>query len=50
MHIIVIGNPVDGLEFIGPFANETDATNHANTDGNMPDEWWIAPLEPAEIA
>jgi hypothetical protein len=45
LHIIVIGNPVDGFNFIGPFTTAQDAVRHANEDGNIDAEWWIAPLE-----
>lgn len=49
LHIIIIGNPVDGLEFIGPFKTADDATRHASTDGNIDNcEWWIAPLAAAD--
>lgn len=44
-HIIMIGNPVDGFNFIGPFENATAAAEHGNTDGDIDAEWWIAPLE-----
>ncbi len=43
-HIIVTGNPVDGLEFYGPFPTANDATEFANTDVHLPEEWWVAPL------
>jgi hypothetical protein len=43
-YIIVIGNPVEGFEFYGPFRNEADAAKHANSDPHLPDEWWAAPL------
>lgn len=40
--IIVKGNPVDGLYFIGPFDTHDEAVEHAeNGDG----DWWIADLD-----
>jgi hypothetical protein len=45
MHIIIIGNPVDGFEYIGPFKTGEDAVAWANQDANIDGEWWIAPLE-----
>jgi hypothetical protein len=48
LHIIVTGNPVDGLEFYGPFKTHDDAVEFANTDPHMPDEWWIAKLHGKE--
>ena len=46
MAIIVIGNPIDGLSFVGPFPSTMEAIEFANTDPHMHDhEWWVAPLE-----
>jgi hypothetical protein len=42
--VIVTGNPIDGLQFYGPFDTLQDAIAFANTDPHMPDEWWTAPL------
>jgi hypothetical protein len=49
-YIIVAGNPVDGLEFIGPFDTFDDAQNAINTDALLPDyfDWWIAKIEEYE--
>jgi hypothetical protein len=44
--IIVAGNPVDGLQFYGPYDSAMVAATTGNKDGNMPEEWWIAPLHP----
>lgn len=50
-HIIVYGNPVDGLQFIGPFKTAYDAACHGNRDAHLSDaEWWIAPLEAADAS
>jgi hypothetical protein len=47
--IIVIGNPINGLEFIGPFESTVEAVNYANDDGNIDDhEWWVVQLETPE--
>lgn len=44
-HVIVHGNPVDGLSFIGPFPTGSDAMEWG--DKHLQDEdWWIAPIEP----
>lgn len=47
MHIVITGNPVDGLFFYGPFATADEATEWAEVqqDGM---EWWIAPLASQE--
>ena len=44
MHIIVHGNPIDGINIVGPFATHEDACTHAEDRMNEP-EWWIVPLE-----
>lgn len=47
-HIIVMGNPVDGFEFIGPFPNAATAAEYGNTDPYTDEgDWWIAPLHAA---
>lgn len=43
-HIIITGNPVDGLSFIGPFKSSNLAAEHGNLDPHL-EEWWIAPLQ-----
>jgi hypothetical protein len=44
LHIIVRGDPINGLSFIGPFKTGDDAMNWA--DAHIDDtDWWIAPLE-----
>lgn len=44
-HIIVRGNPVDGLSFIGPFLTGGDAMEWGAA--HLHDEdWWVAPIEP----
>lgn len=40
-HIVVIGNPVDGYSFYGPFEDSEDACEFA--EANL-DEWWLADL------
>ena len=47
-HVIVTGNPVDGLNFIGPFPNSASAIESADNDGRLDADWWIAPLERPE--
>ena len=41
MKIIVHGNPVDGVQFIGPFNSDDDIPERYT---EPLDEWWIAPL------
>lgn len=42
-HILVVGNPVDGLQFIGPFGDAEDAFHFA--DRMNLSEWWCSSLE-----
>ncbi len=41
LHVVVSGNPVDGLEFSGPFESREAAIAHGE---NMQPDWWVAPL------
>lgn len=43
-YLVVYGNPVDGLRFVGPFGTHEEACEYADVD-NPSDEWWIAELE-----
>lgn len=44
LHIIVRGDPINGLSFFGPFKTGDDATDFA--DQHIDDtDWWIARLE-----
>lgn len=43
--IIIYGNPVDGLSFIGPFDCLSDAAAAGNIDPNIEGDWWISELE-----
>lgn len=40
--IVIMGNPVDGFTFTGPFTDTDDATDWVDTYG---DDWWTAPLD-----
>lgn len=40
--ILVIGNPIDGLGFEGPFDSEHAATDYA--EERLRVEWWVAGL------
>ena len=44
-YVLVTGNPVDGLEFYGPFPDAESA--HDWAAGVLKNaEWWIAPMSP----
>jgi len=43
MWIIIVGNPMDGIGFYGPFVDTDTATTWADDQlGNM--DWWVAPI------
>jgi hypothetical protein len=42
-HIVVLGNPIDGLSFYGPFPTRQAAEAWAEMQ-NYEIEWWVAPL------
>lgn len=43
MHILVIGNPVEGFRFEGLFTNEATAAEYGEL-AYPGTEWWVAPL------
>jgi hypothetical protein len=45
MNIIVMGNPVEGLTFVGPFDDPNEAGDYA-ADEYRNEEWWIAYVHP----
>ena len=47
MHIVAVGNPIDGLRFYGPFATSDEAIEWAEKNFAHT-EWWVAPLEAQE--
>lgn len=48
--IIVTGNPVDGLEFFGPFKDEDEAIDVAERWSSHEREYWLTTLQPPEAA
>jgi hypothetical protein len=44
--IVVIGNPVGGFRFVGPFETNDEAIDFGNDIGEG--DWWIADLEAPE--
>lgn len=47
-HIIVVGNPVEGYEFYGPFESPEDAIRYADNNLDYGDHWEIAKLKAPE--
>lgn len=47
MWIIIAGNPVDGLNFIGPFQTSEEAHEYADWDQYLKNQdWWVVDLIP----
>lgn len=49
-YIIVRGNPVDGLSFIGPFDTASEAIEGAQGLDAITDDWWITELNAPSAA
>ena len=48
LHVVITGNPIDGLRIIGVFNNAPQAVDWASEDLVTPDPWWVAPMESPE--
>lgn len=46
IHIVMVGNPVDGFRFFGPFKTWEHANDFAAQ--GIDSEWWIVKLEAPE--
>lgn len=46
MHVVLVGNPVDGFQVVGPFKTAEDAVFWA--EDTLDGEWCTAPLEAQE--
>ena len=47
-HIIIVGNPVEGYEFYGPFESPNDAIKFHDEELGYTDHWKIAKLNAPE--
>lgn len=45
MNILITGNPVDGLQFKGPYP---DASTAVDAGDDVDGEWWVGHLEPTD--
>jgi hypothetical protein len=43
MLLVIIGNPADGFEYIGPFTDHETASEYA--DSRDDSDWWVVPLK-----
>ena len=48
LYILVIGNPVDGFGYIGPFEDSEDAVSYADKHLDDRSDWWISSMEKPE--
>ena len=46
LHVVIFGNPIDGMSIIGPFNHAPEAVDWA--DENADGTWWVAPLHHQE--
>lgn len=45
LHVVIIGNPIDGFSIIGPFDHAPEAIDWAERRAVTADSWWVAPLD-----
>jgi hypothetical protein len=46
-HIVIVGDPISGLSFYGPFENWEAASIYTDNQGGKFDaDWWTAPIVP----
>jgi hypothetical protein len=43
MHILIVGDPVDGFIYFGPFSSADEAIERAERCG-IKGDWWTTPL------
>jgi len=44
-YIIIVGTPVDGFKYVGPFVDRDEAVHYAEVEARGFDaDWWIAEL------
>jgi hypothetical protein len=44
-YILIFGNPVDGLEHVGPFDDAAAAGDYAEDSLSAAEDWWIVLLQ-----
>jgi hypothetical protein len=45
MYILVIGTPLSGFSYVGPFTTNEEAENYGEKHYSS-EEWWVSPLIP----
>lgn len=48
MYIGIVGNPVDGFTFYGPFESAAEAIDYADRHFCGRD-WWLSDVEPKDV-
>ena len=45
-YVIVVGNPIDGINLIGPFTDVDEPNEYA--ERHVRDEWWVVEVRQPE--
>lgn len=46
MYIVIVGNPVDGFSYYGPFEDRETAIKYAERNFRNSGDWWVHDLMP----
>lgn len=51
MHVVIVGNPVDGVEIFGPFKTGDEATEWGDSHADVGKyrDWWVVPLTAPDV-
>lgn len=44
-YVVIIGDPIDGLTFVGPFEDAEEAMAWAEENDDNIRSWWVSDLE-----
>lgn len=47
IYIVIIGTPIEGFEFFGPFPSFEEAQDWAYSRETLEADWWISSVSPA---
>lgn len=49
MHIVILGDPINGFTFIGPFDTRADADEYIEKDGSDETAWTVMLTAPGDV-
>jgi len=49
MHIVILGDPINGYTFVGPFPTKADAELYIDEDGSDDCAWTVMLTAPGEV-